>query len=280
MIRGFFRQTGIQVDVAFQRSCRKHGCGKDVIDPPAEPPPHRLRNTVIKESITVRLSRMQPAVHINQTPGSDGGERPPHLRGETDVAEETFRVVDVDLLRGDVEVAAPDQRGVRGVGPGEELSQPLEPFEFVREMGCLTLPSLGDVRIYDGNPRKDGGDQPVFVGRTSVGKAKANLFRFFPRGYRHAIILLCPPESHVIARLPKLALGKLSVRHLRLLHAQHIGSVFAKPGEDDMETAPDGIDVVRGYPEYSHRSLSFFHVICGQNSTISHRDQGLLPHFP
>jgi hypothetical protein len=33
--------------------------------------------------------------------------------------------------------------------------------------------------------------------------------------------------------------------------------VFPEPGEDDMETAPDGIDVVSGNPEDSHWSPPF-----------------------
>ena len=76
----------------------------------------------------------------------DGGEGLPHLGGEADVAEEPLGVVDVDRLRGDVEVAAPDERGVRAVPRGEEVLQPLEPGQLVGELGASPAPVPGGRR--------------------------------------------------------------------------------------------------------------------------------------
>ncbi len=114
MVGRLLRQTRFHVDVAAERPRRERLRGEDVIDPPPEPPFNRLRHPVIEEGVAARLSRVVFAEDVGEAARPDGGEGLPHLGGEADVAEKPLGVVDVDRLRGDVEVAAPDERGVPG----------------------------------------------------------------------------------------------------------------------------------------------------------------------
>jgi len=112
VIGGFFGETRIQIDFAGETAGGQRGRGQDMVDPPSEAPLHGARHPVIEEGVTARFLRMMTAEKILQPPSPDGGVGVPDLRRKTDMAEQPFRIVDVNLGRGDVQIAAPDQRRI------------------------------------------------------------------------------------------------------------------------------------------------------------------------
>jgi len=208
MIGRLFGETWAEIDLAGQTAVGKGRRGEDVVDPPAKPALYRGGNPVIEEGVVARLPWMKPTEQVFDSPRPDGGEGLPDLRCKTDVAEKVFGIVDVDIFRGDVEIAAPDQWLRRGPAVVKEIPQSPEPFELVGEMGRFLLPSLGDIGIDDGDTRKDGGDQAVFIRRTAVRKTVQNGFRGFPGGDCDAVVLPRPPEDHMVTFVGECGNGK------------------------------------------------------------------------
>lgn len=73
--------------------------------------------------------------HVHEPPGADPLQGRPGLGVEVHVVPEALGVVDVDLLRGDVEVPAEKEGFLRREVAVEVVPQAPKPLELVGELG-------------------------------------------------------------------------------------------------------------------------------------------------
>ena len=84
-----------------------------VVDAPAQFAFDGIADAVIEKCILFRFVRMMIPENIRQTPGKYALVCIPYLRVEGYMSQDPFGIVDIDLFRRDVEVAAQNKRLVR-----------------------------------------------------------------------------------------------------------------------------------------------------------------------
>jgi hypothetical protein len=109
MIGWLFRKSRVHVYGAVYGFISQGRGGEDVVHPPSQPPFHGLGGPVVEEGILSGLIGMVSSEHIDQTPRFDRGKAFPDLRVKTDMPHNPLWVVHVYLLRGHIEIAAPDK---------------------------------------------------------------------------------------------------------------------------------------------------------------------------
>ena len=113
MIGRFFRLPGLHVNVAINgflgQRCRR----QDMINQPAQPSFHRFGNAVIEKSVLFRFHGVMLTKYVSQSPRLDSGKGLTDIRREADMPEQPFRIMHIDVFRGDVKVAQPDQGHIR-----------------------------------------------------------------------------------------------------------------------------------------------------------------------
>lgn len=83
-----------------------------MVDPPAKVPIERSRDHEVEVRVLDGLG-MQVAKSVGQTPFDDAVETSELVRVMADSSRKARRIVNISWLRGDVDVAEPDQGGFR-----------------------------------------------------------------------------------------------------------------------------------------------------------------------
>jgi len=221
------------------------------------PPPHvsleRTPHAVVPERELPALARVVLAKHVHEPPLPDALQGRPGLGMEVHVLLEALRVMDVDLLWGNVEVPAPEEGLPRREVAGEVVPHPREPLQLVREEGGVHGLPLGDVRVDDRDPLHRGLDQARLVRGAAVVEPAADGRGLSPAGQGDPGVGLLPAEHDVVAPLPKERSWELVVLDFCLLEAEGVRFLLGEPGGDDGEPGADGVRVERG--DLEHRPL-------------------------
>jgi hypothetical protein len=118
------------------------------------------------------------AKDIDEPPGKETIKAFPDLVCEINVPPETFRIVDIYLFAGNIEVAAAENAFLRAVVSIQKMLKPLKPPELILKLLMLPVSTLGYVTIDNGDIPKNSTDETVFVGWFPVIKAEGNVLRF------------------------------------------------------------------------------------------------------
>ena len=167
-------------------------------------------------------------------------------------------------------------RLVRFVVPGEEFPEALEPLELVGKLRALPLGPLGDVGVHDVDPRKDGPDQAVLVGGTSVVEAEGHHVGLLRGDDGHPVVAFSPAVGHVPPCILELLRRELGVLRLGLLEAENRGTVFLEPGKHDGKTDAHRVDVVRGDLEGLHGPLLGGHAVPRVPQILAYQEERIL----
>ena len=131
MIGRLFRKTRGPVNDA---ATRHRGCfirGQNMIHAPAQVSSDRIFHAVVKKSVLPRLTGMMLPKNINQTPGQNIFVRLPDLRIERDMSQNTFGIVNVNLLGRDVKITAQHKFLIRLKVLEKIFFEPPQPRELI-----------------------------------------------------------------------------------------------------------------------------------------------------
>jgi len=246
VVRGALSQPRFHIDPGFGGGCCQWRRRHDVVDAPSYLVGYRIPGTIVPVGVLVGLIGMEKAENIRKSPFLHALERRPHLGVKVDMIGKALGVVDVDRLRGDVQIAQPDQRLRWRVAALEEGTQALEPAQLVPKLVGIKSTPLGDVGVDDGHVAYSGPHQAVLVGRLAIRQAKGHVGRLLARDEGHAPVATSPPVGDMIPCRANGFRRKVLVGALGLLHCQHIGPHPRQPVQDLFQADADRVGVVGG----------------------------------
>jgi hypothetical protein len=149
-----------------------------------------------------------------------------------------LRVVNVAILRGNIEVSAKDNRRARLVVVIEKTAQPSHPVKFKLKLLRTNRLSIRYVNVDEANLIKRRREQARVRSFLIFVIASLNSYAFLPRYNRYAVIALLSKHARAVTNSRKLRKRKLVVGTLRFLHAKDIGLDCLEP-TDYMRQAGD-----------------------------------------
>ena len=157
--------TRLQVYVAGAANGRQRSRCQNVVDAPSPIVPERIAEIVpvsILHAIRVEFSK-----HIGESPSDRVAVGFAGVNVKVRVIDATVRVLDVDGLRRDVQIAEPDRRQVRVKMLAEIPADAVEPLQLGDVLIGADLEALRNISIHDGNAADDSLHDPnIFAVRT------------------------------------------------------------------------------------------------------------------
>jgi hypothetical protein len=148
--------------------------------------------------------------------------------------ENPFRIVDIDILPGYIEITAQDQL-VPGIEiSGQVIVKALKPRQFVLELGGFHLKSLGDVRINHNDPGERRRYQAVFV-TLAVLHSVDNLIGLHGSNDSNTSPFFAALENGMIAQSFEFRNREKRIFGFGFLHAEYSGLCRFQPGQDYMQ---------------------------------------------
>jgi hypothetical protein len=174
-----------------------------------------------------------------------------------DLPPQPHRVVDVPILRRDVDVPEHHDRLVRRPGLVEVGAQPREPVQLERVLVRVDVVPVRHVEVDDADPVDGRLDHALLVVRPVARQPGRDVLERRLRRDRHAVVGLLPEDREVVAALLERLAREQLVLDLRLLQAQDVRRVLVEPGPDLVQPRTDGIHVPGGDEHIFLRSVLY-----------------------
>ena len=198
VIRGRLTLACVAID-DHGSAARGHRFGaQDVID--AQPPIlGKAELAVVPPSVLTRL-RMKLAERVHQAPATDLGQGGPLVGMAHHPIAPSIGIVNVPVLRRDIEIAAKDQR-LAGVGVSRKpVSPALQPCELVRELVRPHRLPVGHVETAHANRAHTNHEKASLRILDPIAEAPHDVGKRLARQHGHAVVGLLAVRCHPIAQ--------------------------------------------------------------------------------
>ena len=199
---------------------------------------------VVPEGEPAGFSRMEGAKCIDVAHIEHGAETGAGLGLEKGVGHPVRRLVAVDVLGDDVEIAA-DHSGSGRAAPGGHLQdESVHPVELVEEFVAACGVPIGQIDIDDAQPGDEGFDETGVRVLVVARQSGADGFDGVAREDGDAVVCLLRDSDRFVAERTEGKGGKLG--GLELLEQEDVRLLGLEPRGDVSEAGADGVDVPGG----------------------------------
>jgi hypothetical protein len=154
-----------------------------------------------------------------------------------------LRVVNVAILRRNIEVSAKDHRRVRLVIIVEKPAQAFHPVKLKLKLFRADRLSIRYVNINNANSIKGRREEARVRSFLIFVIAPLNINAFLPRDDADAVITLLPEDTRAVTDSGEVLERKLVVGYLGFLHAKDVGLDGLKPTDYVWQASDDGVNV-------------------------------------
>ena len=163
--------------------------------------------------------------------------------------DESLRVIDIAIIRGDVEVADDADVVGRLCVRGEISMKAIEPPQLVLVVVVIEAPPIRYVAA--GHP-KSGTGRPqnarIGIGIIAIEKVRTDVFKADSAQDRDAVPLPLSVVRALVASVGELVVRKVLVAELRFLQAQHVGPQELQPLQHPRHSHVQRVDIPRSDP--------------------------------
>ena len=233
----------------------------DVIDAPA--PACLPAAAAVVPPAPVAAVGFEQAEHIRQTLTQQRTQRLAFGVAGHDAAAQPLRIVDVAILRCDVEIAHHHQRFTLLLLGLEIAVKALQPLKFVGVFVAAQRRTVRHIEIENAQPLDAGADHPLLLAqplgdwivRQQRREAHLHILQREPADDGHAVVGLLTADRHRVAQFLEGLHGEQVIGHLGLLQAEHLGLFPAQPGTHLIQACAHRVDIPGGDPHRCAGSL-------------------------
>ena len=181
--------------------------------------------------------------HINESPADRVAIGVTCVDVEVRIVDPVIRVVNIDWLGSDVQIAEPNGRHRRVEPLAEIPAHAVKPLQLVDVLIGADFVSLRNIGINDGQTIDHSfEDTDIFAVRSRAETIERGLGLATGQS-GNAVVALHAAERDVVSGIAESDGGKVAVGHLGFLEAEHIGFIRRQPVNDERQSPTDRVDV-------------------------------------